>query len=91
MFLANCKIIWSDILPRRNWIVGLDMRPVEQKRKRFNRAGRRVVASVNSTVIHPDIEFLELGLTALTECICRVLQSAIGAFISLYSLGGKEV
>ncbi|XP_062610981.1 uncharacterized protein LOC134272832 isoform X1 [Saccostrea cucullata] len=61
--LPSCKMIWSDILPRRKWIGGRDICSVERKRKRVNRAARRAVASVNGSVInHPDIEFSEEGL-----------------------------
>ena len=32
--LSSCKLIWSDILPRRNWIGALYIRSVDGKRKK---------------------------------------------------------
>ena len=88
----SCKLIWSEILPRRNWIGALDIRSVERKRKRVNRAGRTAAASINGLVVNqPDIEFSEEGLDRAdgvhisnvgNAILTNTFQSVIEAFIS---------
>ncbi|XP_045160135.2 uncharacterized protein LOC123525283 [Mercenaria mercenaria] len=56
--LPNTVIVWMDILQRRVWKGARDgHKTLEQKRKRLNRLGRRIVLeSGNGDVIMPDID-----------------------------------
>lgn len=63
--LPNCKIIWSDLLPR-NWIGVVTCAPSSENRRELTGLVQWAIASVNGKAAnHPNIEFLE-------DCLFRV-------------------
>jgi len=59
VFVPDTTLIWSDILPRRNWGEGIELNEIkrlETKRKRINRLVRKQVAVWGGKFIaHPEI------------------------------------
>ena len=53
----TCLLIWVDILPRRLWSGADNVKAVDNKRKRINRLGRKLVlASGHGDVLSCDIQ-----------------------------------
>jgi len=85
-------IIWSSILPRKEWRYANNNDAAERARKRVNRAVRRFLHKFNGKVIHhPDLEDLHptlfnndgIHLSYIgNDIFINALQSALELFIS---------
>ncbi|KAH3827369.1 hypothetical protein DPMN_129305 [Dreissena polymorpha] len=53
----TCLLIWIDILPRRTWPGAANVKAVDNKRRRINRLGRKLVmAAAHGDVLSCDIQ-----------------------------------
>ena len=90
--MPNCTIIWSSILPRKEWRYANNADAAERIRKRVNRAVRRFLHKFNGKVIHhPDLEDIHPTLVnndgihlsyIENDIFINGLQSALKLFIS---------
>lgn len=81
--LPNCKIIWSDILPRRNCIEGGTCAPSSESGKELVELVEwRSHLSMEKTANHSNIEFLEDGLFRVDRVHMSDVENAIITIIT---------